>query len=643
MKNITKKFIEQLKNDPKTMLQSLSEPEIEKLIQRANYDYYNKDEPLIPDQLYDLIKEHLEDVNPKNPILKSIGAAIGNDERKEELPYFLGSLDKIKTDDKVMQKWINTHHGQCVVSDKLDGNSALLLWRGCSLKMYSRGDGTTGQNISHILSFIKGIPNFKGKHEIAVRGELIISKADFEKVKDKGANARNMVAGLINSKLPDLQIAAVTQFVSYEIIHPKMIPSEQIIKLRELGYTPVHHQICPNITMDMLSSILIKRREQSEFEVDGIVVMHDKIYKRVKENPPYAFAFKSIHTMQKAEVLVTNVEWNMSKDGYLVPVVNFHEVRLVGVTIKRAHGFNGKFIKDNVIGPGARIIIIRSGDVIPYIAEVLAPSVSGQPQMPDIKYDWSKSGVDIMLPHAEQKESRELRLKNLEYFFEKIDVKGLGPGNIKKMFAAGFTSVKNVFGASANDLKKVDGFKDKMADKVYTNLKDAKDRLDCISIMDASNTLGRGIGKKKLQVIINEIPNIIKHRYVPSVHELIKIKGIEKTTAELFVSNLPNFFIFIQENDLFCGTVQVNVKDVPTANKGDFLSMKIVFTGFRNANLEQYITSHGGSVSSTISKNTSLLVRKDTEEESTKINKAKQLGVPITTLTMFVQKYNIII
>lgn len=71
--------------------------------------------------------------------------------------------------------------------------------------------------------------------------------------------------------------------------------------------------------------------------------------------------------------------------------------------------------------------------------------------------------------------------------------------------------------------------------------------------------------------------------------------------------------------------------------------MKIVFTGFRNANLEQYITSHGGSVSSTISKNTSLLVRKDTEEESTKINKAKQLGVPITTLTMFVQKYNIII
>jgi DNA ligase (NAD+) len=332
----------------------------------------------------------------------------------------------------------------------------------------------------------------------------------------------------------------------------------------------------------------------------------------------------------------------MSKDGYLVPVVNFHEVHLAGVTIKRAHGFNGKFIKDNVIGPGSRIVIIRSGDVIPYIAEVLASSVSGQPQMPDVNYEWSKSGVDIMLPHAEQKESRELRLKNLEYFFEKIDVKGLGPGNIKKMFEAGFTSVKSVFGASADDLKKVDGFKDKMADKVYTNLKDAKERLDCISIMDASNTLGRGIGKKKLQLIINEIPNIINQRYIPSVHELINIKGIEKTTAELFVSNLPKFFAFIQENDLFCGTVQVDVKDVPTANKGEFLGMKIVFTGFRNTNLENHITSHGGSMSSTISKNTSLLVRKDTEEESTKINKAKQLGVPIMTLTVFMQKYNIV-
>jgi NAD-dependent DNA ligase len=93
---------------------------------------------------------------------------------------------------------------------------------------------------------------------------------------------------------------------------------------------------------------------------------------------------------------------------------------------------------------------------------------------------------------------------------------------------------------------------------------------------------------------------------------------------------------------LFCGTVQVDVKDVPTANKGEFLGMKIVFTGFRNTNLENHITSHGGSMSSTISKNTSLLVRKDTEEESTKINKAKQLGVPIMTLTVFMQKYNIV-
>jgi NAD-dependent DNA ligase len=158
MKNITKVFINSLKKDPYHVLSSLNDNEIAAVIQRANYEYYNAKDPLFSDQLYDIIKEYLEKRNPKHPILKAIGAAIGVDERKEELPYFLGSLDKIKTDDKVLNKWISSHPGYCVVSDKLDGNSALLHWKGCELKLYSRGDGSVGQNISHLLSFIKNIP-----------------------------------------------------------------------------------------------------------------------------------------------------------------------------------------------------------------------------------------------------------------------------------------------------------------------------------------------------------------------------------------------------------------------------------------------------------------------------------------------------
>lgn len=642
MKNITKALITSLKKDPYHVLSSLNDNEIATIIQRANYEYYNANDPLFSDQLYDIIKEYLEKRNPKHPILKAVGAAIGVDERKEELPYYLGSLDKIKTDEKVLNKWISSHPGYCVVSDKLDGNSALLHWKGCELKLYSRGDGSVGQNISHLLSFIKNIPSFKGKEEFAVRGELIISRDDFEKVKDKGANARNMVAGLINSKVPDLEVAALTQFVAYELILPKKAPHEQYKMLVDMGYKTAHFEHHETITMDKLSNILVKRREKSEFEVDGIVVTHDKIYKRVRENPSYAFAFKSIHTMQKAEVIVTNVEWNLSKDGYLIPVVNFNDVHLAGVTIKRAHGFNGKFIHDNKIGPGSRIIIMRSGDVIPYITEIISPSETGYPQMPEIAYDWTKTGVDIMINSMDQKDSKELRFKNIEHFFTKVEVKGLGPGNLKKMYDAGFDTVKKIYDASVNDLRTVEGFKDKTANKIHEALQESYKKLDCLTIMDASNTLGRGIGPKKLEIIIKAIPDIITTRHVPSISDMTSIKGIEKTTAEQMIQHLPKFFEFLDSNGLNCVLQEQKTQKTNVMAPLTFVGKKIVFTGFRDAKLEAYIKERGGEISGGVSKNTTLVVKKDTEEDSGKLTKAKDLGVPIINLSDFM-KENLIV
>lgn len=635
MKILSKALLASLKKDPIETLGKLSDDDIAFVIQKANYEYFNTDHPIISDQLYDVIKEYLQDKNPNHPILKSTGAAVGDDVRKEALPYFLGSLDKIKTDDKVLSKWITSHAGSYVLSDKLDGNSALLVWKDCQLKLYSRGDGSVGQNISHLLSFIRHVPHFKGKEEVAVRGEIIISKKDFETVKSQGANARNMVAGLLNAKIPDLKIAALSQFVAYEVISPKLSPGEQYKKLTDMGFKTAHSIILPEINLDILSNTLMARRDVSEFEIDGIVVSHNKVYKRVRENPSYAFAFKSVHTMQKAEVTVTHVEWNMSKDGYLIPVVNFQDVRLAGVVIKRAHGFNGKFIKDNVIGPGSRITIMRSGDVIPYILDVLSPSETGAPQMPDVDFEWSKSKVDIVI--ATKEESSELKYKNLEYFFSKIDVKGLGPGNVKKMYDSGLTSVRDIFRASKQDLLKVASFKDKTAENLLAALKEAKSKLTCIRIMDASNAFGRGIGSKKIQLILDHFPSVIQTRMVPSLDELVHIKGIEKTTAEQFIDRLPRVFEFIDDNELLCGEPQ----ESQHVEHLDLLGQKIVFTGFRDSKLEAHIKSRGGDVSSGVSKHTTLVIKKDTEENSTKIQKAKLLGIRIVNLSDFKKDYKI--
>jgi NAD-dependent DNA ligase len=651
---LTKVFIKSLTSDPIPILKKLEENDIANILQQANHSYYNSDKPLFSDNTFDLIREYLESVNPKHPILKNIGSNIDED-KKVELPYFMGSLDKIKTDEKILDKFKKEYKDTYVISDKLDGNSGMIYIKGKTVTLYSRGDGTFGQNLTHLLPFIKNIPENLSAKELAIRGEIICSKKDFDdKFKDKMANARNMVAGLINSKIPDLNIANSTQFVAYEIVYPKMTPEDQMKEISKLGFKCVYNEVLTesNLNTSKLSEILVKRRDISEFEVDGIVVMHNAIHKRMSSNPKYGFAFKSVHTMQKAEVIVTHVEWNMSKDGYLIPVVNFNGINLAGVMIRRAHGFNGKFIKDNKIGPGSKIIIMRSGDVIPYIDSIISVSETGEGQMPDLEYDWTKTGVDILIKESAKGDDITLKYKNLEYFFDKLEITGLSSGNLKKIFDGGFITVKSILEMKKADFLKIDGFKGKMADKLFDGIQAKKNNVDCVLLMNASNTLGRGMGSRKIKLITDIYPNIISNNYIPSITELIQIKGIEQKTAQLFITNLPKFIEFKKMNGLEC--LYDNKKEqepepagpagstviVPAPVAKLFIDKIFVFTGFRSKILEDFITSNGGKVNTSISSKTSFVIRKD-DEESTKVDKANELGIKLINLSDFEKEYKV--
>ena len=636
MVKITKAFITKLTKNPVPTLDSLSEEDVAQIIQKANYEYRNGKTTLMSDDLFDLIKDYLEAKNPNHPILKSIGAAAARD--KVELPYFMASLDKIKNDDdKLVEKFKTTYTCSYVISDKLDGNSALYYidneGKAC---LFTRGDGSVGQDISHLLPFIANIPKIDTKG-IAVRGELIISKKDFETVKDKGANARNMVAGIINAKLPDLETAKLVQFVAYELINPRNAPENQFDLMDKMGFKVVYNKTYSDhaLNITLLSDVLVHRRKSSPYDVDGIVVMHNSLHNRVKDNPKYAFAFKSVHTMDKAEVVVTNIDWNISKDGYIIPVVQFNPVHLAGVTIQKASGFNGKYISDNKLGPGSRVIIMRSGDVIPYIVEVLTTSASGEPAMPNLSYTWSKSGVDIIVKQGEEGND-DMKLKTLEYFFNKLDIKGVSTGTITKIFNAGFQDVNSIVKITVSDLLKIDGFQAKSAEKIYNALQDGIKDVDCITLMDASNTLGRGMGSKKIVLIVDAFPTILSKKYIPTVEELIALKGIEKKTAETFIENLPAFFKFYETCGVKCGANQVVEEAVPVSTK--YAGMTFVFTGFRSKELEDHITSNGGTVSGTINKKTTALIVKDKEgKESSKVQKVKEVeeknNVKIRVLT----------
>jgi len=623
-----------LSSNPLEFLKTKTNDEIAEILRKASFEYY-KGTPVITDDIFDIVKDYLEKKDPKNPVLKEIGAPTYGE--KVDLPYWMGSLDKIRENEASLDKWKLKYTGKCIISDKLDGNSALLVVKDGAYKMFSRGDGIKGQDISHLLPVIAGIPDTLTEG-LAVRGELIIKKEDWLKLhaKGKGANARNAVAGVMHSKKPDPELAAATRFVAYEQLEPRVKMSESLSALEKYDFKVVNNKEfnIVDLTMETLSKYLMKRREKSKYDIDGIVVYHDADHAQVTgRNPSYAFAFKSLLTHEEAEVIVKEVEWNASKDGYMKPIIKFDPVTIAGVSIQKATGFNAAFIEKHVIGPGSRIIIIRSGDVIPHVHKILSKSANEKPSMPSIEYDWNDTHIDILL--KDKTTDADVMIKRMIYFAKTLEMKGVGPGIIERLYSNGINTFKKFIHLTVEELLKIDGFQKKSAENVVREIQESVNKADCLTFMTASNLFGRSIAEKKLKIIIHKFPKI-PEGYEPSESELSKVEGIGQITAKQFLEGLPMFFAFMKELGKSC----MPLKKVEVAKPNTVLEgLIVVFTGIRVKELEELIESRGGKVGSSISSKTKVLVAKDPNEESSKIKAAKELGIPVLTIDEFKKKY----
>jgi DNA ligase (NAD+) len=684
-------------------------PELEAYLRKANEEY-RKGTPFISDELYDTLFENLKSRDPENKFIKSLeflSESISIEREKKQLPYPLFSLDKIKNDEKQLENWkdkFDTDTHGVVVSEKLDGNSALLIIRSSktskksyniTYELYTRGNGFVGQVITHLVPYLRNIPSdsksFPNDKEsngfsFAIRGELILSKADWVKVKTINpdlTNPRNAVAGIVNAKEPNLEIAKYIQFVGYEVIEPiNLKPSQQFELLGGLKpLKPAHYKIISDPTIENLSEYLNERRTNSEFEVDGIVVSSNAVYPRpTEDNPKYAFAFKSVLTQERAEVVVTNVTWTVSKDGVMNPLVHFPTVNLNGVNISKATGKSGKFIVENVIGPGSVIVIIRAGDVIPDIVEVLKPSSSREPSLPSVddlggdlpSYEgiifWNKNNVDLEIDIDILKEKYglksklycEILIKQYTHFFNTIDVDGVSEGLIVRLFNAGKTSLKDLLSLTVEDIlsQDIDGVKNRASAKIVTAINNALEKIKSggingfITLMTASGCFGAGFGNRRLKALLKAIPDLVKKDYIPKIEEIVAIEGFAEITAAQFLEGLPKFWKFVNENGFteFIDNLRASgekfLKETGFSNVNQsqidkytplFSGKTYVFSGFRNSEYESLIETYGGKVGSAVTKKTSILVIKDRTPENLKgkYEKAMELKIPVITLKEF--------
>jgi NAD-dependent DNA ligase len=606
--------------------------ELHKLRTISNDLYYNSDNTGgIPDEVYDVLIEVIKE--KETDFVNPVGSTVTQN-HAFKLPYYLGSMNKCK-EQKDIDRWCDRYReeSEFIVEDKLDGVSCLMIVDSKqTISLYTRGDGTVGTDISHFTKVINNLPEKKQKLPIAIRGELIMKRATFDtKYKETFANARNLISGIINSKTIK-QEAYDIDFIPYEIINDKQMSiTKQFDILSKMFHTTVNYRVIKKeeMTVESLIGHLIAMKQTSGYEIDGIIVHSSQEYTRnTSQNPDYAFAFKTMLDSNIMDTEVEFVEWNVTKWNVFKPRIKIRPVNLCGVTIQYTTGFNAKYIQDNKIGTGAIVSITRSNDVIPYIVKVKKEGLVEFPA----NFAWNATGVDILSVNGDKTAS----IKSISSFFSDLGIKHVSDATITKMFEQGYDTLIKILRVTKEELVKIDGFGLKLAERTVLNIHTSLQQSSLTDVICASSCLGFGFGKKRIQKLLFHFPHFYMEDESPELlKRIIMIDGFSEVTARQVISHISDVRAFVSEISEFIGKKE----EQEEKKENDSMSgQNIVFSGFRDKDLEARIVSRGGNVGSAVSKNTTVVVTKDPGDSSSKLKKAREYHIPILQREDFEKK-----
>lgn len=583
---------------------------------------YENGEFTLDDAEYDAIEEYAL----KNRLDVPKYGGKGNDIK---LPYMMASLQKIKGKDSdvKLNKWMNKNRGEYLILNKFDGLSAMLVYKNGDLKIYGRGDGCHGQDLTFIKHFID-FPNIED--DVAIKGELIIHLKDFAEIKKslvskdskiKGNKPRNYLAGLLSRKERNDDLRYIN-FYAFDIINIDETPLEIMNILSEYRFNISPYSLEKSLNVKYLEDELKKRRKELDYEIDGLVIRLNQVSEQVREcssqndvkDPTDQIAFK-VDTYEVARVV--DVKWSMkSRYGRLIPVIVLDKVEVLGSSVENPTGKNAKFVFENRIGIGALVTITLGGDIIPDIVTVIEPS--DDIPLPDRDYEWD--GVDFVLI---DKNSDEIKIQKIVHFFSILNVKHVGEAMIKKLYDKGLTEIEDYLNIDISVFDDIKGLGRKSGAKLIDGLREALENVDYPTLMSASGIFGRGIALQRF----NEFVKGVDKWYEATYEDIIAIKGFGEVLSKMIDQNLNEFIEFVNRNNIV-----VNEKDEV---KGDLIGQSYAFTGFRDADLEKKIIERGGEFHNTVKKSTKNLIVKDMSKITNKVEEAIKNGVNIILLKDF--------
>ena len=594
---------------------------------RVANEAYRIGEPIMSDKEYDILIEELADMSPDDELLSVVGHEILDETRKTRLPIPMASMNKIKSLEEI-KDWqrlkLIPSTVEIICTPKYDGLSL------CKEELndgdaITRGDGVFGQKSNEhyklIGNHLTGVTDFTHTY-----GELIMPKAVFlDKYSNDYANPRNFVAGLINSPDPReaLKDCNFVKYGAIPVLRNQFTTKQEILdKLNEGQTSKVSYHVCGilDLTEELLISLF--KDWSQDYEIDGIILEVNNLATQSSlgretssGNPVYARAFKHDSFEQKAESDVIGISWNISKQGLLKPIIHINPIKLDGVTVSNVTGNNARFIKDMGIGIGSKVVVKRSGMVIPKIVDVLQTVDFVLPTIEGVEIDWNEAGIELIT--LTETDDQKLR-KNIS-FFEILEADSVGEGVITQLWDAGYKTIEQILNLTTTDLESIDRFGKRKAKIVFDSIQKSIKGVQLSKLQHATGIFP-GLGSKKLALLEHFDGK-------PSIQQVMEIEGFAEISAKTYVDNYNNFFTFIENLPI---TISEKVEVVAVGD--DLVGKQFVFTGVRRKDLEEIIVSRGGVIGGSVSKNSTHLVMKEKGSGSSKETKAISLGVKIFTV-----------
>ena len=650
-----------------------AELRIKELREKTEYyakAYYDDDKPEISDFEYDMLMVELRNLEKEYPEFQSsesltqkVGGHVkeGFEKVTHEVPLQslqdIFSLDEIDEFDNRIRKSAEENgikEEKYVVETKIDGLSAALEYKnGKFVRGATRGNGLVGEDVTQNLKTVKTIPmEINDKIDITVRGEVFISKEDFEKMNQEReeneeelfANARNAAAGSLRQL--DSKITASRPLDIYifnvQKIEVKEFNShfEELEYLDKLGFNVNPVRIPCNNLQEVKEAIkkIGEMRENLTFGIDGAVIKVDNLKFReilgtTAKTPRWAIAYK--YPPEQKETIVKDIIVQVGRTGVITPMAILEPVQVAGSTISKTTLHNEDFIKEKGLKIGDTVVIQKAGDVIPEIVKVVEEKRTGKEKDFEMPRVCPVCGAEAVREEGEAAvrctgiECPAKLFRNLVHFVsrEAMNIDGLGENIIQQLLDRELIhNISDIYELKFEDIASLKKNGKKFAQNLIDSINTSKEN-DLYRLITALGI--RHVGGKASKLLAKKyktIDNLMNATY----EELSEIKDI----GEVMANSIREFFLQDQTIDLInklkeAGVNTKSLQEESTDNR--FEGKTFVLTGslekYTRKEAEDIIEKFGGKTSGSVSKKTDYVLAG--EDAGSKLTKAQSLGVTI--------------